>query len=65
MIEAKMQHKKMKRMKELNEIEVFRNEIKFNSSVMSQLNVVNTVGANLISNLISLAFAKFIFDFQN
>ena len=30
-------------------------------SVMSQLNSVNTVGANLISNLISLAFAKLIF----
>ena len=31
-------------------------------SVMSQLNtVVNTVGANLISNSISLAFAKLIF----
>ena len=34
-------------------------------SVMSQLEVVNTVAANLISNLISLAIAKLIFAFQN
>ena len=34
-------------------------------SVMSQLEVVNTVAANLISNLISLAPVELIFNFHN
>ena len=34
-------------------------------SVMSQLEVVNTVAANLISNLISLASVELIFNFHN
>ena len=34
-------------------------------SVMSQLEVVNTVAANLISNLISLASVQLIFNFHN